>query len=126
MMTRQLLTTKMCIRDRDTISGLKKGFYTVTEQTEWSSKYNKDLVTVWDNYSDTKYAGAVSGVLPIGKLLNDGKTNENGQYDFYGTEDDTYAKYAVNHKAEVEYNNKIKEDWNWLSDVASAVNAFIK
>lgn len=110
----------------DTISGLKKGFYTVTEQTEWSSKYNKDLVTVWDNYSDTKYAGAVSGVLPIGKLLNDGKTNENGQYDFYGTEDDTYAKYAVNHKAEVEYNNKIKEDWNWLSDVASAVNAFIK
>lgn len=110
----------------DTISGLKKGYYTVTEQTEWSSKYNKDQVTVWDNYSDTKFAGAISGVLPIGKLLNDGKTNEKGQYDFYGTEDDTYAKYAVNHKAEVEYNNKIKEDWNWLSDVASAVNAFIK
>ena len=33
-----------------TISGLSKGYYTVTEETEWSAKYN--LVSQVDNFEE--------------------------------------------------------------------------
>ncbi|POP34800.1 VWA domain-containing protein [Lactonifactor longoviformis] len=108
------------LTDTDTLSGLKKGYYTITEQTEWSSKYTQTEVT--DNY-DGKIADHENAVnLFIGEKLED----KNNKCDFYGTEDGTYDAYANSHKAAVAFENELKSDWKWLSDVASVVNEFTK
>lgn len=106
----------------DTITGLKKGYYTVTEETEWSSKYS--LTQTTDNYSRN---GSKHGEnLFIGDNHNDAVKNlelQSGQKAFYGTAPG-YETYAAANPATTKFKNTLKSDWKWLSDVASAVNEF--
>lgn len=106
----------------DTITGLKKGYYTVTEETEWSSKYS--LTQTTDNYS--RNGNQHGENLFIGDNHKDAVENlklENGQKAFYGTAPG-YETYAAANPATTKFKNTLKSDWKWLSDVASAVNEF--
>lgn len=106
----------------DTITGLKKGYYTITEETKWSPKYS--LTKTSDNYAGN---GSTSGQnLFIGdndpKVVKDLKL-EKGQKAFYGTASG-YEAYAPEYPAAVAFKNTLKSDWQWLSDTAAAVNKF--
>ncbi|RDU25166.1 collagen-binding domain-containing protein [Anaerosacchariphilus polymeriproducens] len=92
-----------------TIVGLKKGYYEVIEDTDWSWKYN--LISVSDN---DIYSNAGDGIVYIGnKNKNISTTNQ-----YFG---EMNEKCAL---AKVEFINQIK-DTNWLGDVALAINKFI-
>lgn len=102
----------------DTITGLKKGFYTVTEETGWSSKYR--LAETSDNYSSkTEHEAAKD--LPIGEKI--GNEVIAGHVMFYGTAPG-YETYTNPNPAEVKFKNTLKKDWKWLSDASSAANEF--
>lgn len=95
-----------------TIKGLKKGFYTVTEETDWSVKYQ--LVNTENNYNGNDDA----------KNLYIGERQADGSY--YGLEQrEDYLKIAAGSGAEAKFTNNVKTGWKWLSDVAAAVNKFI-
>ncbi|WP_411336574.1 SpaA isopeptide-forming pilin-related protein [Ruminococcus gauvreauii] len=99
-----------------TISGLSKGYYTVTEETEWSAKY--DLVSQADNFEENTDECAD---LYIGKKLE----SSNDKLSFYGvgnTEEN--VKHANVLVASTEFTNNIDREWKWLSDTAAAVNKF--
>lgn len=116
------------------ISGLKKGYYTVTEETNWSQKY--DLTETTDNY-DKNNKAAVD--LLIGDRLKEA-TQDNSKPEFYGLDetklknnsgeelpaDQQYRNFAEGSKATVEFTNKLNTNWKWLSDTAAAVNVFDK
>ncbi len=104
----------------DKVTGLKKGYYTVTEETKWSSKYN--LTETKDNYS-TAGAHTAAVNLPIGE--RQGNTELMGKAGFYGTAPG-YEEYAAENPAEVTFTNTLQGDYKWLSDVASAVNKFTR
>ena len=104
----------------DKITGLKKGYYTVTEETKWSSKYN--LTETKDNYS-TAGAHTAAVNLPIGE--RQGNTELMGKAGFYGTAPG-YEEYAAENPAAVTFTNTLQSDYKWLSDVASAVNKFTR
>lgn len=107
----------------ESIFGLKKGFYTVTEETSWSSKYV--LSETSNNYNNA--GNAVN--LYIGDEAWNGLSNPDadGKYNYYGTAvDKAYQKVANAHVAEARFTNKLDVNWKWLSDVASALNKFIK
>lgn len=117
-----------------TITGLKKGYYTVTEETDWSAKYT--LNSVNNNYeaaSNDKDNTRVKD-LYIGKLLNspvtlsgvETKLSGDSRPEFYGLEEGTYDALAKGYGATAKFTNNIKSDWKWLSDTASAVNSFVK
>lgn len=103
----------------DTITGLKKGYYTVTEETAWSSKYS--LTSTEDNYKKNDAKDLFIGdtdpsVAGSAELLGVQKA-------FYGTAPG-YETYAPAKPAVAKFKNTLKSDWKWLSDVASAVNEF--
>lgn len=114
------------------VSGLKKGYYTVTEETNWSQKY--DLTETTDNY-DKNNKAAVD--LLIGDRLKEA-TQDNSKPEFYGLDetklknnsgeelpaDQQYRNFAEGSKATVEFTNKLNTNWKWLSDTAAAVNVF--
>lgn len=95
-----------------TIGGLKKGYYTVTEETKWSSKYS--LKTVSNNYNEESNAKD----LYIGE--------EQGENYYYGLEQ-SYVKPGIieGRGATAAFTNEINKGWKWLSDVAAAVNKFV-
>lgn len=114
------------------VSGLKKGYYTVTEETNWSQKYKLDGKT--DNFEGNQEETAD---LLIGKHLKEA-ANNNGKPEFYGLDetklkdnsgvelpaDQQYSHFAEGSKATVEFTNKLNTNWKWLSDTAAAVNVF--
>lgn len=114
------------------VSGLKKGYYTVTEETNWSQKYKLDNKT--DNFEGNQEETAD---LLIGKHLKEA-ANNNGKPEFYGLDetklkdnsgaelpaDQQYSHFAEGSKATVEFTNKLNTNWKWLSDTAAAVNVF--
>lgn len=114
------------------VSGLKKGYYTVTEETNWSQKY--ELKKTEDNY-DKNNKAAVD--LLIGDRLKEA-TQDNPKPEFYGLDetklknnsgeelpaDQQYRNFAEGSKATVEFTNKLNTNWKWLSDTAAAVNVF--
>lgn len=117
------------------LSGLKKGYYSVTEETDWSKKY--DLTNTADNYSGNSNEGQLIYIGQNKGMVTE-ETNK-GKVIFTGLEPkDSYMKYAVSYTngaiasdlktypAEVTFKNKIKANWYWLSDVAAAVNKFVK
>lgn len=99
-----------------TISGLSKGYYTVTEETEWSAKYN--LVSQVDNFEENTDECVD---LYIGKKLE----SSNDKLSFYGVgnteENEKHANVLV---ASTEFTNNVDREWKWLSDTAAAVNKF--
>lgn len=114
------------------ISGLKKGYYTVTEETNWSQKY--ELKKTEDNY--TKNSTEAVDLL-IGDRLREA-TQDNPKPEFYGLDEtklkdnsgaelppaQQYSHFAEGSKATVEFTNKLNTNWKWLSDTAAAVNVF--
>lgn len=114
------------------VSGLKKGYYTVTEETNWSQKYN--LTETTDNYTEeTKDAKD----LLIGDHLREA-TQDNPKPEFYGLDEtklknnngeelpaaQQYSNFAEGSKATVKFTNNLSTTWKWLSDTAAAVNVF--
>lgn len=102
------------------ITGLKKGFYTVTEETAWSAKYN--LAAVGNNYQEANNELLKACVynLPIGKRITAPDVPE-----FYGLEQkEAYLKVADGEGATTTFVNELDANWKWLSDVAAAVNRF--
>lgn len=114
------------------VSGLKKGYYTVTEETNWSQKY--DLTETTNNY-DKNNKAAVD--LLIGDRLREA-TQDNPKPEFYGLDEtklkdnsgaelppaQQYSHFAEGSKATVKFTNKLNTNWKWLSDTAAAVNVF--
>lgn len=123
------------IKDKTkTISGLKKGYYTVTEETNWSQKY--ELKVTADNYEKNS-RGQEAVDLLIGDRLREA-TKENPKLEFYGLdetvlhggdgkelpENQQYSYFAEGKKATAKFTNKLSTTWKWLSDTAAAVNVF--
>lgn len=116
------------------VSGLKKGYYTVTEETNWSQKY--ELKKTEDNY-DKNNKAAVD--LLIGDRLKEA-TQDNPKPEFYGLDEtklkdnsgaelppaQKYSNFAEGSKATVKFTNNLNTNWKWLSDTAAAVNVFDK
>lgn len=116
------------------VSGLKKGYYTVTEETNWSQKY--DLTETTNNY-DKNNKAAVD--LLIGDRLREA-TQDNPKPEFYGLDEtklkdnsgaelppaQQYSNFAEGSKATVKFTNNLSTTWKWLSDTAAAVNVFDK
>ena len=114
------------------VSGLKKGYYTVTEETNWSQKYMLDKKM--DNFEGNQEETAD---LLIGKHLKEA-ANNNRKPEFYGLDEtklkdssgaelpaaQQYSHFAEGSKATVEFTNKLNTNWKWLSDTAAAVNVF--
>ncbi len=118
------------------ISGLKKGYYTVTEETNWSQKY--ELKTTTDNYDKNNNSNGQEAVdLLIGDRLKEA-TQDNPKPEFYGLdetvlhdsdgeklpENQQYSYFAEGKKATAKFTNKLSTTWKWLSDTAAAVNVF--
>lgn len=111
-----------------TISGLKKGYYTVTEETSWSPKYT--LKETSNNYNKSKNAEN----LFIGELQNN-PVPANSKPQYYGLDNTQvsgkgiYSDYATGETAKTGFENDLKtknDGWKWLSDTAAAVNVFNK
>lgn len=103
------------------ISELEKGYYTVTEENSWSTKYS--LKNVNDNFD----GNVVSGTdILIGKVID---TDSNGVKTMYGLDNSCnnhYEKKANGEAAKVSFTNK-KNIWSrWYSDTGSAKNMFNK
>ena len=120
------------------VSGLKKGYYTVTEETNWSQKY--ELKTTTDNYDKNNNSNGQEAVdLLIGDRLKEA-TQDNPKPEFYGLdetvlhdsdgeklpENQQYSHFAEGSKATVKFTNNLSTTWKWLSDTAAAVNVFDK
>ena len=125
------------------ISNLPKGVYVVTEETEWSPKY--DLT---EAKGSSQYANlgndANNGVrLIVGKEtaknLNTGMRTFSGleHYQYQnGSRDQIteinidggqkYRDIAGYEEAKASFVNKTDSTWKWLSDTAAAVNMFTK
>lgn len=109
------------------ISGLKKGYYTVTEETSWSPKYS---LTKTENNYKVNTNDAVD--LFIGQLQSTATATALPQY--YGLDNTKngntpiYSAYATGDTATTKFTNtlKTKDSWKWLSDTAAAINVFDK
>lgn len=96
------------------ISELEKGYYVVTEETSWSSKYSIDDST------------AKVQEFNIG---NTESTDDNGKKTFTGLDDNENCKYtelADGTAAGFSFKNILKPWANWYSDAATAKNKFNK
>lgn len=103
-----------------TISGLKKGYYTVTEETNWSKKYK--LKSTTDNYVKNTTDGVA---LLIGEKTSEATADN--KCGFYGLEQkDSYLAVADGEAASITFINKKDSNWKWVSDVASAINKFLQ
>lgn len=104
------------------ISGLKRGYYTVTEETQASLKYR--LSRKADNYGNPEEKAGTE--LYIGRIIGTNQDMEYERAEYYGLEQKTsYETAAVGNPAVVDYEN-VWNDWSILSDSAVAVNRFIK
>lgn len=106
------------------ISGLKKGFYTVSEDTDWTLEYKLSGKT--DNYvkNDNSAAGEACDMF-IGETIRKADYDNGIRPQFYGLDSGHYGIYADGEPAKTEFINKKDSGWKWLSDAASAINRFI-
>lgn len=109
-------TKKLTLRD------LSKGYYTVTEESDWSWKYSEDETSRFDNYEGN---GMVKGVNENKSIFIGNRQYANGRL-FYGSANGTFIE-GTDHSypATVGINNIIK-DTNILGDSAIAKNKFSK
>ena len=99
------------------MTGLKKGFYSVIEEESWTLEYT--LTKKSDNYSGNDYYKECEDIF-IGKRIDDTKP------EFFGLDKLHYGNTADGDKAQADFSNVIKKNYNWLRDAASAVNKFIR
>lgn len=108
------------------ICGLKKGYYTVTEETAWTPAYRLMQVSDNDAYNQT---GGTD--LLIGRKIKNAGLNERPEYfglETFITESSgaKYTPYADGVEATVVFFNEKVKEWKWLCDAASAINQFMK
>lgn len=99
------------------IKGLKKGYYDVTELTEWSWKY--ELKSSGDDYSKNTDKTTVAIYI--------GDDSETGEKPYYGVEENT-VKQTIDYSnpSNTHFVNHLNVGFNKMfSDVASAINKFI-
>lgn len=126
--------------DSRLISGLKKGYYKVSEETPWSAKYTLKSKKLGENaFNQTGADANMTDGLGFFIGQSSEKANANGLYTFMGIEDSKspkgssgswsdntkYMAYANGTHTVVSFVNQNK-NWNWLSDTASAINVFNK
>lgn len=100
-----------------TVTGLKKGFYSVIEEESWTPEYT--LIKKSDNYSGNDSYKECEDIF-IGKRIDGTKP------EFFGLDKLHYGNIADGDKAQADFSNVIKKNYNWLRDAASAVNKFIR
>ena len=100
-----------------TVTGLKKGFYSVIEEESWTLEYT--LIKKSDNYSGNDSYKECEDIF-IGKRIDGTKP------EFFGLDKLHYGNTADGDKAQADFSNVIKKNYNWLRDAASAVNKFIR
>lgn len=100
-----------------TVTGLKKGFYSVIEEESWTPEYT--LIKKSDNYSGNDSYKECEDIF-IGKRIDGTKP------EFFGLDKLHYGNTADGYKAQADFSNVIKKNYNWLRDAASAVNKFIR
>ena len=100
-----------------TVTGLKKGFYSVIEEESWTPEYT--LIKKSDNYSGNDSYKECEDIF-IGKRIDGTKP------EFFGLDKLHYGNTADGDKAQADFSNVIKKNYNWLRDAASAVNKFIR
>ena len=100
-----------------TVTGLKKGFYSVIEEESWTPEYT--LIKKSDNYSANDSYKECEDIF-IGKRIDGTKP------EFFGLDKLHYGNTADGYKAQADFSNVIKKNYNWLRDAASAVNKFIR
>lgn len=96
------------------VSELEKGYYVVTEETSWSSKYSIDDSTAKVQEFD---------------IGNTESIDDNGKKTFTGLDDNENCKYtelADGTAAGFSFKNILKPWANWYSDAATAKNKFNK
>ena len=106
-----------------TIKGLQKGYYTISEVSDWSWKYTENVLGRKDNYAGN---GTFSGLSENSNILiGDHDIISAGEGNmFYGRQSGTVINGKVqNSAATVSFINNIK-DTNILGDNASAINKF--
>ncbi len=109
--------------DTATITGLKKGFYTVTEQSNWTPEYT--YIGCNDNYSDND--SQAEGVdIFIGKQLRMADYKNGIKAEFFGLDSERYQDIAEGEYADTTFENNKNSTWKWLSDVSSVINRFVK
>lgn len=99
------------------MTGLKKGFYSVIEEESWTPEYT--LIKKSDNYSGNDSYKECEDIF-IGKRIDGTKP------EFFGLDKLHYGNTADGDKAQADFSNVIKKNYNWLRDAASAVNKFIR
>ena len=106
------------------ISGLKKGFYTVSEDTDWTLEYK--LSEKSDNYSknDNSVSEEASDMF-IGETITKADYVNDIRPQFYGLDSVRYGLWADGEPAQTVFTNKKDSGWKWLSDAALAVNRFM-
>lgn len=137
------------------ISNLKKGNYTVTEETSWSPKYsfieakggsldeaNAQGINVTFNIGNKKSDGSFIGLEDLGNKrdaygnilmtgnsksidIGDGTKQHNYQ-DIKTMKTDGNMVVVTGTHVTADFTNNIQTNWNWLSDTAAAVNKFTK
>lgn len=104
--------------DTAIITGLKMGFYTITEQTKQTPLYMcKDIN---DNYTFNENEGVD---MFIGKKLN---TDNNGKIEFFGLDNNRYKELADGDSAKIEFKNVKDNSKHWLCDSSSVRNGFVR
>lgn len=106
------------------ISGLKKGFYTVSEDTDWTLEYK--LSEKSDNYSKNDNSGSEEASdIFIGETIIKADYANDIRPQFYGLDSVRYGLWADGEPAQTVFTNKKDSGWKWLSDAALAVNRFM-
>lgn len=101
------------------ISELEKGYYTISEESSWSTKY--DLKSIKDNYENNDVSG--TDIL-IGELTN---IDSNGIKTMYGLDkscNNNYESMAKGEAAKVSFKNEVNNWSKWYSDTGLAKNIF--
>ncbi len=112
------------IKKTAVISGLKKGFYTVSEDTDWALEYK--LVNMSDNYDGNNNTGGYETKdIFIGENTIKADYDNNVRPEFYGLDNTHYGYIADGEPAQTQFTNNKNTGWRWLSDAASAINRFI-
>lgn len=112
------------IKKTATVRGLRKGFYTVTEDADWTLEYK--LVNMSDNYDGNNNAGGYETKdIFIGENTRKADYANNIRPEFYGLDSTHYGYIADGEPAQTQFTNNKESGFRWLSDAASAINRFI-
>lgn len=98
------------------IKGLKKGYYTVSEDTEWSWRYAEK--GRYDNYTENK-TECEDIFIGDNEIPTAGKP-------YFGVEENTIVKNVdISNPAAADFTNR-RTNTKWLGDVARALNQIFK